>query len=64
MARTILMHGIAPNVPSSSLSIVRRRSRGSLPRLHLSLISSSPRAAPASNIGLEMYINKSDRSCW
>ena len=40
------MHGVAPpNVPSKDPSIVRRRSRGSLPRLHLRLFSSSSKCS-------------------
>ena len=35
MARTILMYGSLPNVLSKDPAIARRRSRGSLPRLHL-----------------------------
>jgi len=35
-AATILMLGVAPHVASKDPAIVRRRSRGSRPRLHLS----------------------------
>ena len=39
------MHGVAPQMcRSGSPSIVRRRSRGSLPRLHLRLNYFSPRS--------------------
>ena len=39
------MHGVAPQMCwSGSPSIVRRRSRGSLPRLHLKLNYFSPRS--------------------
>ena len=39
------MHGSLPNVPSKKPSIVRRRSRGSLPRLHLLIFSSTVQGA-------------------
>jgi hypothetical protein len=43
------MLGVAPHVASKDPAIVRRRSRGSLPRLHLSksiVAPSAPDAAP------------------